>query len=185
MERISVPDRPTCECGASEGQLHKFHCRWEYCPFCESQFVDDCECAYEHLGLKRRDHPPGNSFLSDEVYNEGLSPELEARWQELCTARGRIPFLYQPLLCARCGCIDPTFFMVQDAAWEYYAGPTFRGDILCEPCFRAIKDSIDATRERPTWVPGDTEIFEHIAAFHRGDREALRRLQPEKFTRGS
>lgn len=68
-----------CECGVTEGQLHEFGCRWEYCPFCEGQFVAGCECSYELLGLKSRMNPPEFGHLPQEVYEAGLSKEQEER----------------------------------------------------------------------------------------------------------
>jgi CheY-like chemotaxis protein len=43
-------DGEECECGVSEGQLHVFGRRWEFCPFCEVQMVE-CDC----LSLHRRE----------------------------------------------------------------------------------------------------------------------------------
>ena len=49
---------PECECGVTEGQLREFGRRWEFCPFCEIQFVENCEYIYELLGLKSRFNSP-------------------------------------------------------------------------------------------------------------------------------
>lgn len=176
---------PECECGVSEGQLHGFGCRWEYCPFCEGQFVGNCECSYELLGLKSRTNPPEFGHLTREVYEEGLSPEQEERWFELCTAKGRIPFISSPQLCARCGSQWPDMFVVQDRVWSYYTDPGLRDEILCEGCFKSIREAVDAHNPRPSWLPSDEAIEEYIRAWRAGDREKLMELEPEKFTRRS
>ena len=176
---------PECECGVIEGQLHEFGCRWEYCPFCETQFAENCECSYELLGLKGRINPPEFDYLPQEVYEEGLSPEQEQQWLELCMAKGRIPFISSPQLCARCGSQWPDTFVVQDRVWSYYTDPGLRDQILCESCFKSIRGAIDAHNPRPSWLPSDEEIEEYIRAWRDGDREKLMELGPEKFKRHS
>ncbi len=128
-----------CECGVTEGQLHEFGCRWEYCPFCENQFVGNCECAYDLLGLTSRTNPPEFNHLPREVYEEGLTEEQEEQWFEMCAAKGRIPFISSPQLCARCGGRRPAIFVVQDRVWNYYTDPGLRNQLLCEACFRSIR----------------------------------------------
>jgi hypothetical protein len=174
-----------CECGVIEGQLHEFGCRWEYCPFCEEQFVANCDCAYELLGLMSRRNSPEFAHLPQEVYEEGLSEEQEERWFEMCVAKGRIPFISTPQLCARCGSLWPEFFVVQDRVWSYYTDPGLRDQIICEPCFKGIREAVDAHNTRPSWLPSDGEIEEYIRAWRDGDKEALKRLEPEKFRRQS
>ena len=174
-----------CECGVVEGQLHEFGCRWEYCPFCEGQFVGNCECSYELLGLKSRINPPEFDYLPQEVYEGGLSPEQEEQWFELCAAKGRIPFISSPQLCARCGSRWPETFVVQDRVWNYYTDPGLRDQLLCEACFRSIREAVDAHNPRPSWLPSDEEIEEYISAWRSGDRKKLIELEPEKFKQQS
>jgi hypothetical protein len=174
---------PECECGVIEGQLHEFGCRWEYCPFCEHQFAGNCDCAYDLLGLMSRTNSPEFEYLPQEVYEEGLSEEQEEQWFEMCVTKGRIPFISAPQLCARCGSRWPEFFVVQDRVWNYYTDPGLRDQILCETCFKGIREAVDAHNTRPYWLPSDGEIEEYIRAWRDGDKEALRRLEPEKFKR--
>jgi hypothetical protein len=63
-----------CECGAGEGQFHRFGCRWEQCPFCERLFGVDCECQYDFLGLRSSANPPEQAELSREVYTGVFPP---------------------------------------------------------------------------------------------------------------
>lgn len=177
MERV-------CECGVHEGQLHAEGCRWELCPFCEEPGAANCDCQYDLLGLRSRANPPAQAGLATEVYERGLSPAQEAAWRTILEARGRLPYVDAPQLCGRCGALWPDMFMVQDAAWDYYAGPRLREAMLCEPCFRELRAAIDRHLPRPDWLPSDEAIDAYIRAWHSNDRAALRRLDPAKFEPG-
>ena len=173
-------DNADCECGVSEGQLHVFGCRWEFCPFCELQMVE-CDCVYDLIGLRHRANPPETDWLQPEVYSGGLSDKQEQRWLATLDARGRIPYLEMPQLCARCGAKWPEQFQVPDVVWEYYAGPTHRKSVLCEQCFGEIRRLVDANRTRPAWLHAEPTILEFMQAWRSGDRETLQRIEPQKF----
>jgi hypothetical protein len=170
-----------CECGAVEGEYHKFGCRWEYCPFCERQFAEGCECSYDLLGLKSRRRSPAYGYLPQEIYERGLTQDHQARWFMLCEEKGRIPYVYSPQLCARCGVQWPAFFMVQDRVWSYYTGPGLRNDLLCKGCFREIVTAIDQHHPRPDWLPSLVDVEAFIKAWDEGDKTKLMELEPEKF----
>lgn len=172
---------PECECGVIEGRLHDFGCRWEYCPFCEVQFAENCDCPYDVLGIRSRIHPPQFEHLPQEVYEQGLSPAHKEKWLELCNAKGRIPFLSSPQLCARCGVRWPELFMVQDRVWNYYTNPALRNEVLCKECFENIMKAIDEHNARPSWLPSKGEIEEYLEAWRNNDRAKLSELEPEKF----
>jgi hypothetical protein len=173
-----------CECGAEEGQLHEWGCRFELCSFCGAVEAGGCECKYDHLGLRRRENPAEFSYLSEHVYKNGLTDEQEAVWRRRREERGRLPHVYAPQMCGRCGVLWPDMFVVQDAAWEYYAGPALRGALLCEPCFTALRENIDRHQTRPAWVPSPEEIALYVRAWRERDSETMRRLDPEKFKPG-
>ena len=116
-----------------------------------------------------------------EVYSGGLSDKQEQRWLATLDARGRIPYLEMPQLCARCGAKWPDQFVVPDVVWEYYAGPTHRKSVLCEQCFGEIRRLVDANRARPAWLPAEPTILEFMQAWRSGDRETLQRIEPQKF----
>lgn len=65
----------------------------------------------------------------------------------------RFPFIWYPLLCARCGVHDPDFFAVPDSEWERYVSPDKRHEILCKPCYDAIAVLIDTHHPRPQTPP--------------------------------
>lgn len=176
------PEVPTCHrCGAREGEFHEDGCAFEICPFCGDTPTGACECIYDHLGLKRRVFPPDNSYLSDEVYENGVTPEQQAEWDERCASRGRLPYVYAPHMCARCGVLWPELFMVQDAAWEYYAGPCLRDKIVCESCFTTLRLNIDQHQPRPDWVPASSDIERYTEAWRVRDDDEMKRLDPKKF----
>ena len=185
MTSPEVIETPTCQCGASEGEFHELDCPFEVCPFCGDTVSGSCECIYDHLGLRRRSFPADNAYLSDEVCNEGVTPEQQAEWDARCALRGRLPYVYAPQMCGRCGALWPEFFVVQDPAWEYYAGPRLRDRIVCEPCFTALRQNIDKHQPRPDWVPSPDDIASYVEAWRARDQETLKRLDPKKFEPGT
>jgi hypothetical protein len=60
----------------------------------------------------------------------------------------RVPFILYPNLCAKCGTLWPEMFSVPDEEWERYIELTMREEILCEPCYRQIKEWIRAAQKR-------------------------------------
>jgi len=173
-----------CGCGVQEGHLHDWGCEWEHCPFCESWFVAGCDCPYLYLGLKSRNNRPDCDQLPEATYKKGLTEDEEERWFNLCAQRGRIPFVYSPQLCARCGQQWPDLFAVQDQVWGYYLPPNLRDQIVCLACFRLIKRQIDKFNPRPEWLPNDYEIEAYIKAWKDGDKAKLKKLAPDKFKSG-
>jgi ferredoxin len=99
----------------------------------------------------------------------------------LCRAKGRVPFISSPQLCARCGRRWPELFVVPDRAWNYYTDPGLRDQIVCEECFRSIREAVDGHNARPFWLPSDAEIEEYIRAWRDQDRAKLMELEPGKF----
>ena len=81
-----------------------------------------------------------------------LPDAWEQKWQDILNAKGRIPYIYYPVLCARCGKVNPDFFRVSDKIWKRYVQPNMRDEVLCKNCFDFIVDAIDtasaATGER-------------------------------------
>ena len=125
------------DCGVEEGRFHLPGCDMERCPFCGHQLIT-CECAYEKLGI---DCSPGAW-----VYSHGLTDEQCREWDKLLRAKGLIPFIVYPNLCAKCGTLWPEMFSVSDEDWARYVEPNMRKEMLCEPCYRQIKTWIDDAR---------------------------------------
>ncbi len=107
--------RPTCpECDAEEGDLHRFLCGLEPCPFC-GELIRSCACVNRVLALgadeeellRRFDESfrlappkPGPigwlaSFFRPRPPSEpelAKIREIQKRWKRAADARGRIPF---------------------------------------------------------------------------------------------
>ena len=127
--------RATChDCGVKEGQLHLPGCDMERCPFCGYQLIS-CGCVYKKLGI---DCSPGTW-----VYSHGLTDEQCREWDKLLRAKGLIPWIQYPNLCAKCGMLWPEMFDVPDEDWKRYVEPDMRKEMLCEACYRQIKTWID------------------------------------------
>lgn len=122
------------DCGVKEGQLHLPGCDMERCPFCGAQLIS-CDCVYEKLGI--------DCSSGTRVYSHGLTNEQSQEWEKLLRAKGHIPFIVYPNLCAKCGALWPAMFDVPDEEWERYIEPQMRSEMLCEACYTQIKSWID------------------------------------------
>jgi hypothetical protein len=87
----------------------------ESCPFCGGQLIS-CRCVCD--------------------------PNATRSWDDL-EAKGRVPYIQYPNLCAKCGVLWPEMFSVPDEDWERYVEPRMRERMLCEACYRQIKTLID------------------------------------------
>lgn len=141
----------TCfECGCREGQIHERGCEMEPCPFCDSDQLIACFCLYEQLGIE--DLPE-----DDDGWDE-----MFARWDAVLDAKGRIPYIYYPLMCAYCGGLWPRFFMVEKKEWEKYIEPKMQGEILCWDCYAGIRQLIDGSPTTFTGFWVDLGLPDHI-----------------------
>lgn len=136
-------ERGKChDCGVLEGQIHKYGCDMEKCPFCDHQLIA-CGCCYEHLGLVDTGKFPQTDGLSLKIYNEGLTQELENEWIRILESKGRISYIRYPVMCCKCGELWPELFKVPDEEWEKHVQPDMRGKVLCRKCYDLIKKWTD------------------------------------------
>ena len=103
-------------------------------------------------GTNTLDYPslrdrPLYSYLPPSVNSEGLTEEQERNWDEILAAKGRVPFIVYPIVCARCGRLWPEFFTVPDAEWNKYVHIDQRQSVLCLKCYKIIKKLIDSAAE--------------------------------------
>jgi hypothetical protein len=123
------------DCRTSEGELHEFGCVNEKCPFCGGQLIS-CDCLEKHVDVSRCEDDGGDFYL----------PEIARKWEAILKKKGRIPFIYYPVLCAKCGAVSPEFFRVTDRVWKSYVQPDKQDKVLCRDCFDWIKATIDKAR---------------------------------------
>lgn len=124
----------TCSgCGCREGELHKWGCLGETCPFCH-KFLLECDCAYRFHGHRRSQ--PGAYAGLDIKLNE----EEKEQWREAVFAKGRIPFVGIPRMCVLCGEFYPLFFGRREKDWMKFVIPELQDEILCRKCYgRMVK----------------------------------------------
>lgn len=117
------------DCGRMEGEIHMAGCDMERCPWCGGQLIS-CGCPHRVLRLR------GDKTLT------GRQAE---RFAGLLEAKGRVPYVRWPLLCARCGGKQPTLYRSEVGAgdWDRYVQMDVRDAWLCDPCYARIKKVVD------------------------------------------
>ena len=119
------------ECGVEEGFLHKPGCATENCPRCGKQ-LPICSCWLDYIPIEIQ-----NSAL------DRMSAESLLWWWWRVEKYGRVPFIYYPNICSRCGTIDPDFFKVTNEEWRRYIEPAQRDAVICQDCYTQIKAHIN------------------------------------------
>ena len=121
-----------------EGQLHEMGCGQEICPFCRTQLLF-CGCWEEKLRACGYPIPEED----EDEWEVELPEESKSKWLEMLEKKGRIPFIYYPVVCAKCGKVNPKFFRVADKVWKKYVQPDMRDEVLCKKCFYFVVDVVD------------------------------------------
>ena len=106
------------ECFVEEGALHVEGCLQEECPVCGGQ-LEDCGCDF----IRKQD----GTLRVRYVEESDLEPAA------------RLPYLFFPRICARCGKMHPHIFIVSDEEWEKYVPPSVSKKHLCHKCYNEIK----------------------------------------------
>lgn len=108
-----MPKKICGDCHVHEGQLHQYGCDLEICPACGGQFLG-CDCGPD-----------------DE---EGQAKWAQEQWYK------RIPYVYQPPICALCGHegwgVRPHVGANQ---MSFYLPPPLHEETICAACFDRIK----------------------------------------------
>ena len=132
---------PRCsDCNVAEGELHALFCTKEPCPFCTGQLAA-CGCIFRVLDLNDAERESVEQYVDDTI--EPLR-SITKRWETVLNAKGRIPFIDDPIVCAKCGSLWPEFFRVADEEWARYIQLDMRHSVLCRPCFEHIKRAIES-----------------------------------------
>jgi len=129
------------DCGVSEGMLHELGCDMERCPFCGMQLIG-CGCCYIKLGFLYNWSEP-MCGLPKNIYENGLTEELEEKWSTILEKKGRIPYIVYPVICAKCGKLWPDLFMVPEKEWNHYIQLDMRDSVLCRECYDYIVTIVD------------------------------------------
>ena len=102
MREVWLKKHP-CKCDAKVGEIHRFGCDMEECPFCHS-FLSKCMCAYKHLklgdgGLSKKEWKQKEKLLgrkmtvADRRLNSvRLTAEQERQWAAIVLKKGCIPY---------------------------------------------------------------------------------------------
>jgi len=125
-------------CSVKEGHLHKDGCGKEICPFCQCQLLF-CGCWESKLTAVGLEVP---AELEDD-FEIRLPEKWDNKWTKMLSKKGRIPYIYYPVICARCGKVNPRFFRVSDKKWKKYIQPNMRNEVLCKRCFKFVVKAIN------------------------------------------
>jgi hypothetical protein len=68
-----------------------------------------------------------------------LCPFCGCRLISCLTAKGRVPWIEYPVICAKCAIRYPEFFRVSDEEWAKYIQIDKRQKVICRTCFDYIK----------------------------------------------
>ena len=126
-------------CGAEEGQLHRFGCDMERCPFCGHPlfyYGDHDPTASPSLPIGLRGgcgccyHELGTNMVADPTEKEVI------QWRAMLDQRGRIPYLRIPHdFCTFCGKPWGIQDKVPDEEWQKFVVPALQDATICRPCY--------------------------------------------------
>jgi hypothetical protein len=122
------------------GQIHQFGCDLEICPFC-GEVLNFCACGMEIFQKEAKAYDDLLLFWDFEL--EGKTKTRLDIWLKILEDKGRVPYIEYPIVCFKCGKIDPEWFSVSNSEWEFYISKDVQGKIICKECYSYIKETIE------------------------------------------
>ncbi len=149
------------DCGISEGELHRFGCKKEKCPFCGG-YLAVCGCHYKKLGFYDRSRfTATTNYLPVDIYENGLSKKLKKQWLDILNNKRRVPYIYYPKICCKCGAVNPKKVIYFGCRWEFFIELSMQDKVICDECFGFIYEVI-IHKTLHELTPME-KIYEHLA----------------------
>ena len=104
------------DCGIVEGELHKENCDMELCPICGQQLLT-CSC--------------------------GLNDGDREKSKEKLQKKKRIPFIFYPNICSKCGVLWPIYINIPPEDLMKYTFIDGKRHLLCRMCYNEVRSMID------------------------------------------
>ncbi len=123
------------DCGVVEGALHKEKCDMEVCPFCGLQLLT-CGCKFTKLGYDFDNLP-------EDISKIGLNEVDREKWKNILEQKGRIPYIFYPNICSKCGVLWPIYINIPPKDLMKYTFFDGKRNLFCRNCYNEIKSLID------------------------------------------
>ncbi len=137
--------KPCHDCGIVEGELHKENCDMEVCPFCGLQLLT-CGCKYTEIGYDADDLP-------EDIFNDGLDDVDYSKWKKRLQEKGRIPYIFFPNICDKCGVLWPIYINIPPKDLMKYTFIDGKRKLFCRECYKEIKSMIDKGKKDNIKLP--------------------------------
>lgn len=140
----------------------------ETCPFCKEK-VASCQCSvavvfetldernelFNELTMVLESNPRDAIAMMERAGRNGNDRARyeyitlldtiqydDDAWIAKLEGKGRVPHVFTPNLCIRCGKVDPDFFMVPDDEWRAVIPIHLRKKIFCMACYEHVRDGV-------------------------------------------
>ena len=148
QEKCPTCSKPICNC------ICYFHFKTgnTTCPFCNNT-IDHCACCFDVIfdHMEKVHEKIIASLMNihpldhvDRARNEYLT-FLDHVWTSdvdyvnFLNERGRSPHVFEPVLCFRCGKVNPRMFKVPDDEWAMTIPRHLRSRAACKDCYDTIR----------------------------------------------
>ena len=156
------------DCGIVEGELHKENCDMEQCSFCGQQLLT-CGCRYTEVGYNIDNLP-------EDISNNGLDDVEREKWKEKLQEKGRIPYIFYPNICNKCGVLWPIYINIPPEDLMKYTFIDGKRHLFCRTCYNEVKSMIDTGQQ-------DKNIFPDKCNYCGSMGSDLRNIKEENWIR--